>query len=54
MLHKNVNTAVGCEVLIAVAMNSSIFSLLPASCGFLLGLLLNPEDGGGMFLQNAG
>jgi hypothetical protein len=28
----------------------TVTSLLPASAGFLLGLLFNPEDGGNMFL----
>jgi hypothetical protein len=28
--------------------------LLPASAGFLLGLIPNPEDGGDMFFQNIG
>jgi hypothetical protein len=27
---------------------------LPAIAGFLLALFFNPEDGGGMFLQNTG
>jgi hypothetical protein len=44
--------------------NVSIFSaeeysgklaqLLPASAGFLLGLLINSEDGGNMFLRSTG
>jgi hypothetical protein len=30
---------------------SSIFRLLPAFAGFLLGLLFGPEDGADMFLR---
>jgi hypothetical protein len=28
--------------------------MLQAGAGFLLGLFLNPEEGGGMFLRNVG
>jgi hypothetical protein len=46
--------AVGFEVLTAVVMKSSVSACYLLHAGFMFGLFFDPEDGGDMFLQNAG
>jgi hypothetical protein len=42
------------DVLPAEVMKNTVFSLLPASAGFLHSLVIYPEDGNDLFLRNIG